>query len=95
LENHYSDENFGIPQIYRNLGISRTQFYRKFKALTDQHAGIYLRSFRLAKAKKLLLQSRFNITEIAFETGFRDPAYFSRVFKDEFGVPPLEYRKKQ
>ena len=92
LEAHLSDEHFGIPELVRVIGVSRAQLYRKFKALTGQSIGHYFRSLRLHKAKTLLKTTSLNITEIAFETGFKDPAYFTRTFKEEFGKTPSQVR---
>ncbi|MCB0593868.1 MAG: response regulator [Lewinellaceae bacterium] len=93
LEAHLSDEYFGILDLCKELGMSRPQFYRKFKALSGQTVGQYFRSLRLDKAKALLLATSLHISEIAYEVGFKDPAYFTRVFKEEFGVNPSEVRK--
>lgn len=93
LEAHLSDEYFGILDLCKELGMSRPQFYRKFKALSGQTVGQYFRSLRLNKAKALLLATSLHISEIAYEVGFKDPAYFTRVFKEEFGVNPSEVRK--
>lgn len=92
LEAHLGDENFGVPELCKALGVSRTQLYRKFSALTGKSVGRYFRSLRLHKARNLLQTTNLNISEIAFETGFKDPAYFTRTFKEEFGKNPSETR---
>ncbi|MCB0598221.1 MAG: helix-turn-helix domain-containing protein [Phaeodactylibacter sp.] len=92
LEEHLSDESFGIPGLCQALGMSRAQLYRKFKALTDQPVGHYFRSLRLNKAKALLLTTDLQISEIAYEVGFKEPSYFTRAFKEAFGVTPSEAR---
>jgi AraC-like DNA-binding protein len=61
--------------------------------LTGQSASNFIRSFRLHKARKLLLEPDFNISEVARETGFTDPNYFTRAFTEENGVTPSEFRK--
>lgn len=93
LETHLGDEYFGILGLCKELGMSRSQFYRKFQALSGQTVGLYFRSLRLHKAKELLLTSGLHISEIAYEVGFKDPAHFTRAFKEEFGVTPSEMRK--
>ena len=93
LEDHLDDETFGILNLCQELGMSRAQLYRKFKALTDQPVGYYFRSIRLHKAKELLLTTDLHISEIAYEVGFKDPAYFTRSFKEEHGINPSEVRK--
>jgi signal transduction histidine kinase/ligand-binding sensor domain-containing protein/CheY-like chemotaxis protein len=88
LEAHLSEEDFGIPQLCRTLGMSRTQLHRKLKALTGRSTSIYLRSLRLAKARELLKSSDLNVSEVAYEVGFSSPGYFTQVFSEEFGMPP-------
>ena len=93
IEENISDEDFGIPQLLKTLGISRSQLYRKLKQLTGQSASIYFQQVKMNKAKQLLNSTDFTIAEIAYKVGFKDPAYFTRVFKDNFGHPPSETRK--
>lgn len=93
LEGHLSEEDFHAGDLSQSLGVSRVQLFRKLKALTGQSASDILRSFRMNKAKSLLAETDLNISEIAFEVGFKDPAYFSRVFIREFGVAPSALRK--
>lgn len=93
LENNYTNEAFGIEELYHALGISRVQLHRKLMALTGQSASHFIRSFRLEKSRELLLTTTKSVSEIGFETGFSDANYFSRVFTQEYGVPPSEVRK--
>jgi signal transduction histidine kinase/DNA-binding response OmpR family regulator len=93
LGKNYRNENFRIEDLYRHLGISRVQLHRKLTALTGQPTSNFIRSFRLHKARKLLLETDKNISEIAYETGFADPNYFTRVFMQENGITPTELRK--
>lgn len=95
LEENFADEAFGIESLYNALGISRVQLHRKLTALTGQSASQFIRSFRLEKARELLTTSLQSVSEIAFETGFTDPNYFSRVFAQEYGMPPSDLRKGQ
>lgn len=93
LEKNYRNENFRIEDLYQHLGISRVQLHRKLTALTGQSTSNFIRSFRLQKARKLLLETNKNVSEIAYETGFSDPNYFTRVFMQENGITPSELRK--
>jgi transcriptional regulator GlxA family with amidase domain len=93
MEEQIGNEQFDINELCKTLGVSRAQLYRKFKALTGQSVGRHFRLLRLQKANALLQSSNLNITQIAFETGFKDPAYFTRRFKEEFGKTPREMRK--
>jgi len=93
LEKHLSNSEFEVPQLSREVLMSQSQIYRKIKALTGKSIVAYLRSYRLQKGRELLRTSAKNISEVAYEVGFSDPAYFSRLFSKEFGVPPMESRK--
>ncbi len=93
LEEHIHDENFGLPQLRQKIRMSRSQFFRKIKAITDTAPSDYLRSYRLQKAKTLLEQSDHNVAEAAYAVGFKDPSYFSKIFKEEFGVKPGGLKK--
>lgn len=93
LEAHLDEEDFGILQLCRAVGMSRSQLHRKIKALTGRSTSLFIRSVRLQKAKTLLETTNLNISQVAYEVGFRDPTYFSRTFAEEFGVNPRESRK--
>jgi YesN/AraC family two-component response regulator len=93
LEKNYRNENFRIEDVYQHLGISRVQLHRKLIALTGQSTSHFIRSYRLQKARKLLLETDNNVSEVAYETGFGDPNYFTRVFLQENGITPTELRK--
>lgn len=92
VEANLDDEDFGIQEICRLVGVSRTQMHRKLKALTGLSSSHFIRSIRLEHAKKLLQSSHLNISQIAYEVGFRDPKYFSKTFSAAFGVSPQNWR---
>jgi AraC-like DNA-binding protein len=77
-----------------DLGMSRTLLYKKILALTGKPPLEFLRSLRLKRAALLLAKSQMNVSEIAFQVGFNDPKYFSKHFKNEFGVLPSKYIAK-
>lgn len=83
-----SDEQVGINQICKKLHISRSQLHNKITALTGFSTSIYLRKIRLTEAKKMLRNPNLQIAEVAYKCGFKDPSYFTRVFKKEFGESP-------
>jgi len=90
IENNIEDSNFKVIFLAKEIGLSESQLYRKVKALTNTSTAVFIRSIRLQKAKELLQDKKFNITEVSYKVGFTDPSYFSRVFKDEFGCTPSE-----
>ncbi|MCL4115872.1 UNVERIFIED_CONTAM: hypothetical protein GTU68_035718 [Idotea baltica] len=93
VESHLN-QDFSVKDLATHLHMSRVQLYRKVKALTGKSVSLFIRLIRLYKARKLLLTTKKNVTEVAYETGFSDPSYFSRVFKEEFSVNPSEVRNK-
>ena len=90
VRENISDYEFGIGKICQEMHMSRSQIYRKLKVLTGKSVNEYIRTLRLRKAKHLLQTSDFNVSQVAYEVGFKDPAYFSRSFSKEFGVSPSE-----
>jgi len=94
IENNIDDSDFGTAQLARVISMSESQLYRKLKALTGKSTALYIRSVRLQRAKDLLNSTTLNVSEIAYATGFNDPAWFSRIFKKEFGESPLAHRGK-
>jgi len=94
IEKNIDDSHFGTLHLSHAIGMSESQLYRKLKALTGKSTAIFIRTVRLHKARELLTATSLNVSEIAYETGFSDPAWFSRVFKEEFGVSPNTFRNK-
>lgn len=92
IHEHLDDSEFGIIQIARAMMLSRAQLHNKIKALTGRSTGLYVRFVRLVASRKLLPNPDLNISEIAYDVGFKDPAYFTRCFKEEFGKAPSEFR---
>jgi signal transduction histidine kinase/AraC-like DNA-binding protein/CheY-like chemotaxis protein len=92
VENNIANENFGVDDICKEIGISRVQLYRKVKAVLGLNVNDYILSVRMQKAKYLLLNEDLTISEISFKVGFSSQAYFSTVFKSKFGATPSEYK---
>ena len=92
LNTKTEDESFGTNELSHSLHISRIQLFRKLKALTGHSPSELIRTYRLNRAKELLASTNLNISEIAYEVGFKDPAYFTRAFTKEFGLTPSAIR---
>ncbi|MBN2612549.1 MAG: response regulator [Bacteroidales bacterium] len=90
LDDQLQNEDFGIKDICSNLNMSRPQLYRKFTALTKRSVGRYIRSYRLHKAKEKIESQGKNVTEAAYESGFKNLSHFSTSFREEFGYPPSD-----
>ena len=84
---------FGAGDLADKLHLSESQIYRKLKAITDKSTAVFIRSIRLQKAKELIETTDKTISEIAYDTGFNDPSWFSRAFKEEFGLAPSDLSK--
>ncbi len=93
INQHYSDPEFNVNHIIDKIGMSRSVFYGKFKALSNHSINDLIINFRLKKAEELIRTSGLTISEIAHECGFYDPAYFSRVFRKTYHVSPSDYKK--
>ena len=93
IEENLSDSNLGMLQLSQAVSLSHTQVYRKLKAITGENPTHYIRKMRLQHGFKLLSTTEMNISEVAYETGFTDPNYFSRSFSEEFGFPPSTMHK--
>jgi signal transduction histidine kinase/DNA-binding response OmpR family regulator len=87
------EDTYGVPELAKDLGMSEAQHYRKMKALGLGSPALFIRSHRLQRALDLLKTTDLTVKEIAYRTGFSDPAYFSNCFQKEFGKSPSEYRK--
>ena len=93
MEKNLSDSEFRVGQLACEIGISRSQLYRKLLQLTGDDPTTFIRNYRLKKAAQLLLSDAGNVAEIAYEVGFSNLSYFSKSFKNLMGKLPSEYRK--
>jgi len=93
LTEKLADEGFKVDELASYMAMSTSGLYRKIKSLTDQSPVEYIRVFRLKIAANGLRETSCSVTEIAEETGFSTQKYFSKCFKQQFGMTPLSYRK--
>lgn len=92
IQANLSNCDFSVEDIGQEIGLSRVQLYRKVKAMTGASVVELLRKARLAKAKRLLESRSKSVSEVAYEVGFSTPSYFSKCFKEEFGMLPGEVK---
>ena len=86
-----ANNELGVDELGSMVGLSRVQLYRKLKALTNYSPNEFVRVIRLKEAEKLLVRGEKSISEIAYETGFSSPAYFTKCFKEFFKEAPSVY----
>ena len=91
VEANMEQPNFNVDVLCSLMNMSRTSFYNKIKALTDQAPADYVRLIRLKYATELLKEQKYSITEISEKTGFSDAKYFREVFKKHFNISPRQY----
>lgn len=94
IEENLTNEQFGVKDLAKEMGMSRSQIHRKLKVLTQQSISKYICEIRLKKAMELLQGNVATASEIAFRVGFRSPTYFNKCFHDYYGYPPGEVKKK-
>jgi len=91
VEKNMDNDGFSVEDFSRDMYMNRATLYRKIMSLTGKAPADFIRLIRLKRGAQLLAKSGRSIAEIAYEVGFKDPKYFSRAFKEEFGVLPSKY----
>lgn len=92
VEENISSADLSVEDLASQMGMGRTQLYRKIKSLTGLSPVEVVRTIRLKKAAELLLRTEKSVSEIAYEVGFSSPGYLSKCFKEYFGVNPKDYK---
>ena len=90
IEKNMEEEDFGVEELAKKVAMSRSQLHRKLIALIGQSPSDLIRQTRLLRAKELLQKKAFTPSEVAFKVGFNSHTYFSKCFKEEFGISPSE-----
>lgn len=90
VESSMDDENFSVVELSAQIGMSRSQLHRKLSALTGFSPNEVIRNMRLERARQLLEKKAVTVSEAAYGCGFSSPGYFSKCFKDHFGILPGE-----
>lgn len=92
IHDHIEDSSFNANQLAKTLAMSDSQLYRKLKAISNSSTSIFIRKVRLEKSKELLKTTSLSISEVAYATGFNDPNWFSKAFKEAFNMSPTAFR---
>jgi signal transduction histidine kinase/DNA-binding response OmpR family regulator len=93
VEEHLEKEELTVEELSQLLGLSRVHVYRKIKKLTGMSVSEFVRSVKLKLSLNLIKTNGKTIAEIAYEVGFSSPSYFTKCFKDQFGISPSEFGK--
>ena len=93
IEAQLQNTNFTLKDLCREVGMSHSQLHRRLSAASGQSVSKFIRNIRLDKARELLLDPQLTIAAVAYDSGFKDPDYFYRVFKQAFDMTPNEFRK--
>ncbi len=91
IEDNITNPNLSVDDLSSYICLSKVQLYRKIKAITGLSVIEFINSLRLKKAAKLILERKYSFSEIAYETGFSSPSYFTKCFREHFGKTPSEY----
>jgi CheY-like chemotaxis protein/nitrogen-specific signal transduction histidine kinase len=95
FEDHMEEPDFGVQQLAREIGMSRSHLNRKIQALTNVSTSEFIRILRLQRAARLLSNASGTVSEIAYKVGFNNLSYFSKAFRNHFGKLPSELNKKE
>lgn len=95
IDHHLDDSDFGLEQLLAEIGMSKSTLYRQLKTETDMTPSDFIRNIRMKRACEMLLSQKMTVAEVAYATGFSNPKYFTRCFKDIFGKTPTEYIRSQ
>jgi len=89
------EAEFSVDDYANLMGLGRTVFYKKVRGVTGYSPNEYLRVIRMKKAAELLLTEDLTVAEISYKVGINDPYYFSKCFKNQFGIAPSIYQKNK
>ncbi len=95
VEANIGRSDLSVEELSRELGMSRVHLYKKLSQITGKTPIEFIRIIRLKRAAQMLRESQRNISEIAYQLGFNNPKYFSKYFKEEFGVLPSVYQERE
>ncbi len=95
VETNLAEQNLTVESLSEAFGLSRVQLFRKTKALLGESPNDFIQQVRLKKASQLLLESDLTVAEVAYQSGYSSPGYFSTAFKGRYGCSPSEWREKE
>lgn len=93
VDDNIRDSSISVESMAKELGMSRVQLYKKLLPITGCTPIEFIRQIRLRRAEQLLRESQLSVSEVAYSVGFNNPRYFSKYFKEMYGVMPSQYKK--
>ena len=93
LTDHIANPMLSVDDLAAAMGYGRSVFFKKVKALTGQTPADYIRTLRMNRAADMLREETITVAEVAYKVGISDPHYFTKVFKQQFGVSPKKYQQ--
>ena len=93
LYSHISSPTLSVDDLAEAMGYRRSVFFKKVKALTGQTPADYIRTLRMNRAAEMLSDETVSVAEVAYQVGISEPHYFTRVFKQQFGISPKKYQQ--
>jgi TolB-like protein/AraC-like DNA-binding protein/Tfp pilus assembly protein PilF len=94
IEKNLSDERFGVSELAREAGMSRSNLLRKVKSLAKLSVSLFIRQVRLKNAMEMLEEHSLNVSEVSYRVGFSSTSYFIKCFREHYGYPPGEVGKQ-
>ena len=95
IENHLDNPDFDVVLFSGEMALGRTKLFSKIKGITGQTPNDFVLTVKMKKATDLLANhTEYNISDITYMLGFNSPKYFTKCFRDQFGISPTAYRKK-
>lgn len=95
VESNLSNSDISVETMSEAMNMSRVHLYKRLTAITGQTPSEFIRDIRLRHAEQLILKSQLSISEISYKVGFNNPRYFTKYFKDKYGVIPSQYKKNE
>ncbi len=94
IEKHFNNSEFDVPLFASEMALGRTKLFGKIKGISGLTPNDFIITVKLKKAAEMLINNpEYNISDITYKLGFNTPAYFTKCFKDQFGISPIKYRK--
>ena len=94
IKQHIDEPELNVRFLYEEMGMSRAQFFRKVKSISDLSPNRLIVRIKMNMAAEMLRSGNMNISEAAYNTVYADPSYFTKVFKSIYGMSPTEYHGK-